>query len=332
MVNQDTANLNGQDNGNDFPAALKRHRLPENPLSVETMWVNLTRLCNQACAHCHVAASPQRTEHMEGGTINRCLEVLAENPGIRRLDVTGGAPELNPHFDYLVAEARRLGKEVVVRHNLTVAFDGHPETGEDKGYLPRFFARHGVTVLASLPHYWRRQAESLRGRGVFRKSIAGLRLLNGQGYGRKGSGRVLNLVYNHSGPLTPGQRATQEADFRRELGGRHGLVFNNLFAVTNVPINRFRSRLESEGELGAYMAGLVAAFNPDAAGSLDCRSLVSVGYDGRLYDCDFNQMLGLEIGGEQPMTIFNMDLGALLRRKIRFAAHCFGCTAGGGTS
>ena len=332
MVNQEATGLYGQNGSYDFQAALKRHRLPVSPLSVETMWVNLTRLCNQACAHCHVAASPRRTEHMDGGTVDRCLEILAENPGMRKLDITGGAPELNPHFDYLVAEARRLEKEVVVRHNLTVAFDGHPGTGEDKGYLPRFFAHHGVTVLASLPHYRRRQVESLRGRGVFRKSILGLHLLNRQGYGRESSGLVLNLVYNHSGPLTPGQRAALEADFRRELWGRHGLVFNSLFAVTNMPINRFRSRLEGEGELGGYMAGLAAAFSPDAAGGLDCRSLVSVGYDGRLYDCDFNQMLGLEIGGDQPMTVFNLDLGALLRRKIRFAAHCFGCTAGGGTS
>jgi radical SAM/Cys-rich protein len=321
MVNQDVAGLYGQTDGYDFQATLKLHRLPVSPLSVETMWVNLTCLCNQACAHCHVAASPRRSEHMDGGTVDRCLEILAENPGIRKLDITGGAPELNPHFDYLVAEAR-----------LTVAFDGHPETGEDKGYLPRFFARHGVTVLASLPHYRWRQAESLRGKGIFRKSILALRLLNRQGYGRESSGLVLNLVYNHSGPLTLGQRAALEADFRRELWGRYGLVFNNLFAVTNMPINRFRSRLESEGELGGYMAGLAAAFNPDAATGLDCRSLISVGYDGRLYDCDFNQMLGLEIGGDQPMTVFNMDLGALVRRKIRFASHCFGCTAGGGTS
>jgi radical SAM/Cys-rich protein len=332
MVNRDIAGLYGQTNGYDFQATLKLHRLPVSPLSVETMWVNLTRLCNQACVHCHVAASPWRTEYMDGGTVDRCLEILAENPDIRKLDITGGAPELNPHFNYLVAEARRLEKEVVVRHNLTVAFDGHPQTGEDKGYLPRFFARHGITVLASLPHYRRRQAESLRGRGVFRKSILALRLLNRQGYGRESSGLVLNLVYNHSGPLTPEQRTTLEADFRRELWGRYGLVFNSLFAVTNMPINRFRLRLESEGGLGGYMAGLAAAFSPDAATGLDCRSLVSVGYDGRLYDCDFNQMLGLDIGGDQPMTVFNMDLGALVRRKIRFATHCFGCTAGGGTS
>ncbi|MGH7162454.1 MAG: arsenosugar biosynthesis radical SAM (seleno)protein ArsS, partial [Planctomycetota bacterium] len=312
----------------DFEGTLERRGLRLGPLAVDTLQVNVTTLCNQACAHCHVDASPRRTEQMDRRTMERCLAVLAAHRSIRNLDVTGGAPELNPHFDELVARARRLGRHVIVRHNLTVTFDGNPQTGESKAYLPDFFAEQRVEVISSLPYYQEYFTDKQRGKGVFDKSIAGLRLLNERGFGREGSGLELNLIYNPVGAFLPPPQAQLEADFRRELGATHGIVFNRLYAITNMPIRRFRQQLERMGVYEEYMARLVAAFNPAAAQGVMCRTLLSVGHDGTLYDCDFNQMLGMRL----PRTIFDFDLDALLRRDILFASHCFGCTAGAGSS
>ena len=230
----------------DFPATLEEHGLNLRPISLETLWLNITRSCNQTCRHCHVDASPERTEMMPRATIDRCLELLAENDEIKKLDITGGAPELHPDFDHLVIRARRLNKQVTVRHNLTVIADGNPRTGESKAYLPEFFAENGVEVLASLPHYTPDITDSIRGAGVFEKSIRGLRLLNEQGYGSFAEGPALNLVYNHDGPLRPEDRANLEASFKRELASGYGVSFDRLFTVTNMPINRFRQRLREK--------------------------------------------------------------------------------------
>ena len=318
----------------DFEALLEARGLALPPVSVETLQVNVTKLCNQACRHCHVDASPSRTEKMSRAGIERIVELLARHPRIARLDITGGAPELHPDFDWLVVEARKLGRHVMARHNLTVQFDGNPVTKESKEYLPEFYARHGVEVISSLPYYQEYFTDAQRGSGVFQKSVRALRRLNDVGYGRDGSGLTLNLVYNPVGPYLPAAQAALEADYKRELRDKFGIVFNGLFTITNMPINRFRLHLEKSGQYAAYMDKLLTAFNPVAAQGVMCRSLLSVGHDGTLYDCDFNQMLEMEIGGAggKPATIFDFDFDALLARRIRFDSHCLGCTAGAGSS
>jgi radical SAM/Cys-rich protein len=267
---------------------------------------------------------------MDRRTVDQCLAILASD-SIQNLDITGGAPELNPHFDYFVTEARKLGKHVMVRHNLTVTLDGNPQTGEQKTYLPRFFAEQQVEVISSLPYYEQYFTDKQRGKGVFAKSIESMRLLNVQGYGKESSGLILNLVYNPVGAYLPASQASLEGDFRQKLLADHGLVFNRLYTITNMPINRFETQLRQLGVYDEYMTKLLSTFNPAAAKGIMCRSLISVGYDGRLYDCDFNQMLDLQVLNGQPMTVFNFDYRSLLERRIRFASHCFGCTAGAGS-
>jgi radical SAM/Cys-rich protein len=264
----------------------------------------------------------------------KCLEVLARHPQIATLDITGGAPELHPGFDGFVEAAVALGKRVMVRHNLTVQLDGHPQTNESKEYLPRFFAKNRVEVISSLPYYQPFFTDSQRGQGVFGKSVEAMRRLNAEGYGAEGSGLLLNLVYNPVGPYLPAAQAGLEADYKRELKDKFGLVFNGLYTMTNMPINRFRLHLEKSGQYEAYMDKLLAAFNPAAAEGVMCRSLISVGHDGRIYDCDFNQMLGMdaEDAGGRPLSIFDFDFERTVRRAIRFDGHCLGCTAGAGSS
>jgi radical SAM/Cys-rich protein len=319
-----------------FEEKLAQNGLDLAPLSVETLQVNVTRLCNQACHHCHVDASPKRTEQMSRATVDRCLEILAGNAAITKLDITGGAPELNPHFDYLVEAARRLDKHVMVRHNLTVTIDGNPQTGESKRRLPEFFARHRVEVISSLPYFQEFFTDKQRGNGVFKKSVESLRLLNEQGYGKsdgaQGFGLTLNLVYNPVGAFLPASQESLERQFKKELEAKFGVVFNSLFTITNMPINRFKKDLERLGAYEEYMARLNQAFNPAAARGVMCRSLISVGHDGRLYDCDFNQMLDLNLSEESGGTVFDFDLDKLLDRKIVFGQHCYGCAAGAGSS
>jgi len=320
-----------QNKGYDFNNTLAKHDLKLCPMSIETLWVNVTRRCNQACRHCHVDASPRRTEQMERKVVDRCLQVLKENEQIMNLDITGGAPELNPNYDYFVTEARKLNKHVVSRHNLTVIFDGNPESGEKKDYLPDFFATHQVEILASLPYYEADYTDEVRGKGVFKKSLEGVRLLNAVGYGKINSRLVLNLVHNSNGPISPKQRAELETKYKEELS-KFGLTFNKLFTVTNMPVNRYLVQLKKSGKYDGSMRELVATFDSKAALGLACRSLISVGYDGRLYDCDFNQMLGMQITDPHPINIFEFSFDVLINRKIRFGSHCFGCTAGGGAS
>jgi len=290
-----------------------------------TLQVNVGKRCNQACRHCHVDASPARTEVMPDAVVEACLEVLARTPELDTLDITGGAPELHPRFREMVARGRALGRKVMVRHNLTVQFEPGFEG------LPAFFAAHAVEVVCSLPHYTEEATDRQRGRGVFARSIAGLRALNAEGYGRE-PGLVLDLVSNPVGAFLPPPQADLERDTREWLRSRHGVVFDRLFTITNMPIARFALWLQKAGNYDAYMARLEAAFNPATVPGLMCRSLVSVGYDGRLHDCDFNQMLELGLDEGQPETIFAFDLARLRGRRVRTGDHCFGCTAGAGSS
>ncbi len=317
-----------------FEALLKQHNIKLAPRSIDTLQVNLTRLCNQVCRHCHVDSSPTRTEMLSSEGIVKCLEILEQHPQITKLDLTGGAPELHPSFDEFVEQAVAMGKYVMVRHNLTVQSDGNPQNGESKEYLPRFFAQNRVEVISSLPYYQAYFTDAQRGAGVFGKSIKGLQRLNAEGYGIENSGLLLNLVYNPVGPYLPPAQKNLEADFKLELNAKYGLKFNQLYTITNMPINRFKLHLEHSGQYEAYMEKLMASFNPAAAEEVMCRSLISVDYDGRVYDCDFNQMLTLQSNGKrgQELSIFDFDFNETLERQIRFADHCLGCTAGSGSS
>ncbi|HEX4872243.1 MAG TPA: arsenosugar biosynthesis radical SAM (seleno)protein ArsS [Nevskiaceae bacterium] len=318
----------------DFAATLARHGLQLPVQGLDTLQVNLTLTCNQACRHCHVDASPARREALSAEGVAACLHWLARDPAIRTLDLTGGAPELHPQFRELVRGARALGRQVMVRHNLTVQLDPHPLTGESLADLPAFFAEQAVEVVSSLPYYEAFFTDTQRGKGVFEKSLEALRRLNARGYGDPASGLVLNLVYNPVGPYLPAAQASLEADYRRVLGERHGLRFNRLYALTNVPIHRFALHLRKTGQYEAYLDKLLAAFNPAAAEGVMCRRLISVDHRGRLYDCDFNQQIGLqaEDAQGQPLSLDNADRERLLGRPIRFGSHCLACTAGAGSS
>lgn len=312
-----------------FDAELARHQLA--PLSREnpvTLQVNVGKLCNQACHHCHVDAGPKRTEVMSRRTAERVIELLANSRGIGALDLTGGAPELNPNFRMLVEAARGLARRVMVRCNLTVlGVDG-------MDWLPKFYRANAVELFCSLPCYSQENVDRQRGRGVFDRSIIALRELNALGYGRDGSGLVLDLVYNPVGASLPPAQGELEARYRAELGHNWGIVFNRLLTITNMPIKRFADQLRQWGSHDEYLGLLVNHFNPTTVPGLMCRHLVSVGFDGILYDCDFNQMLEMPIvGGGGPLTIDAIDdLGALSGRRIATGGHCFGCTAGAGSS
>jgi radical SAM/Cys-rich protein len=305
--------------------------------AVRTLQLHIGKRCNLACHHCHVESGPLRSEALDRRGAERVIELLARNPGIATLDVTGGAPELNPHFRYVVGEARALGRRVIDRCNLTVFF----EPGQDD--TPAFLAEHGVEIVASLPCYSRENVEAQRGRGVFDRSIEALRLLNGLGYARPGTGLRLDLVYNPLGATLPPAQAALESDYRTELRELFGIEFDRLLTITNMPIARFAHDLAREGRSAAYMALLVSHFNPETLPGLMCRELVSVGWDGRLSDCDFNQVLDIGLGLEdrepltprlpEPPTIWDVDdLSVLEGRRIATAEHCFGCTAGAGSS
>jgi radical SAM/Cys-rich protein len=310
----------------DFDETLKAHGLHlRRASSVETLQVNVGKLCNQACKHCHVDASPKRTEIMTRETIEQVIIALRRFR-VPALDITGGAPELNPSFRHLVREARALGTHVMVRHNLTVMFE------DGQSDLPDFFREHEVEVISSLPYFLEQQTDQQRGPGVFEKSIAALRRLNAVGYGMEGSGLTLHLVYNPVGAFLPPPQSSIEADFKRELAARYGIVFNRLYTITNMPIKRFLDYLRRSGNEERYMRRLVESFNPQAVEGLMCRSLVSVDWTGRLYDCDFNQMLELGVVSELPQTISDFDAEKFDRRPIATGSHCFGCAAGAGSS
>lgn len=303
----------------DFPA-LRRHRLT-------TVQANLGYRCNQSCLHCHVNAGPARREEMSHETAAAVLALVAAS-GATTLDLTGGAPELNPQFRWLVATARARGVQVLDRCNLTIL----SETGHED--LADFLAAQRVEVIASLPCYLEDNVDGQRGAGVYARSIAGLRRLNALGYGDGRSGLVLNLVYNPTGPYLPPPQAALEADYRRELGARHGIVFDRLYTLANMPIQRFGSTLVSRGEFAAYMALLRGAHRDDNLDQVMCRTLVSIGWDGTVYDCDFNQMLGLPlaVAGRPQVRVQDLIGRELAGQPIAVADHCYGCTAGQGSS
>jgi len=310
-----------------FEQALSDHGaapLVREPL--RTLQVNVGKLCNMACHHCHVDAGPKRTEVMSREVAERIIELLALHPDVEVVDLTGGAPELNPHFRWLVGESRRLGRRVIDRCNLTVLLE--PGMSD----LPAFLAENRVEVVASLPCYGPANVEKQRGRGAFEKSVEALRTLNGLGYGRPGSALKLSLVYNPVGPSLPPAQRGLELRYREELSRLFGIEFDELLTITNMPIKRFAHALERDGRLDEYMSLLVNHINVATVPGLMCRSLVSVGWDGRLYDCDFNQMLELPLGAG-PRSIWEIDsFDALEGARVATDSHCFGCTAGAGSS
>jgi radical SAM/Cys-rich protein len=299
--------------------------LPLTATGIEILQINVGKLCNQTCRHCHVDAAPDRKEIMTRETAELCMEVLRKSD-IPKVDITGGAPELNPSFRWLVLAARRLGRHVMDRCNLSVLL--LPPQRDLAGFL----AQNQVEIMASLPYFAAEPTDSQRGEGVFDKSIEALRKLNALGYGREGSGLILNLVYNPAGAFLPPTQRAVEADFKRELGTRYGIVFNSLYVITNMPISRFLEFLLRSGNYDRYMQRLIQAYNPAAAAGVMCRHTLSVGWDGTLYDCDFNQMLDLPVAHGAPAHLRDFVQGRLQSRRILTGQHCYGCTAGAGSS
>ena len=299
--------------------------LPLHATGITVFQINVGKLCNQTCRHCHVDAGPDRTESMSRETAELCIAALAQTD-IPTVDITGGAPELNPNFRWLVEQARALGRHVMDRCNLSILLV--PSQAD----LAEFLAAHRVEVVASLPYYRASQTDAQRGDGIFDKSIEALQRLNQLGYGRPDSGLLLNLVHNPVGAFLPPKQEAIEAQFRKELRTRHGVEFNHLYTITNMPVSRFLEFLMESGNYEGYMERLANAFNPSAAAGVMCRYTLSVSWDGRLYDCDFNQMLELPLEGGVPAHIRDFDLARLQHRRIVTRNHCYGCTAGSGSS
>ena len=292
---------------------------------VETLQVNVGKVCNQACHHCHVDAGPKRTESMTRETAERVIALLCNTPEVNTVDITGGAPELNPNFRMLVGESRRLGKRVIDRCNLTILL----EPGQED--LLDFLREQQVDIVASLPCYTAENVDKQRGRGVFERSIASLRLLNQAGYGRPGSGLELDLVFNPGGASLPPPQEALEREYKQRLREDFGIEFGRLLTITNMPIHRFSDYLVRLGKEQQYSSLLAASFNPATVERVMCRTLISVSWDGRLYDCDFNQMLEMPVA--RGVSVWDIDSYACVARdEIRVADHCFGCTAGTGSS
>jgi len=300
---------------------------PLQPTQIDIFQVNVGKMCNQVCKHCHVDAGPDRKEIMTQDTMQLCLDVLKKH-SFKTVDITGGAPEMNPHFRWFVEQIRAISQEIkiIVRCNLTIIL-ANPKFND----LPDFFKHHRVEVVSSLPFYTASRTDAQRGNGVFEDSINALQLLNAVGYGQEGSGLVLNLVYNPAGAFLPSGQAGLEREFKRTLKTKFGIDFNSLFCITNLPISRFLDYLLVSGNYGSYMEKLVNAFNPVAASNVMCRNTLSIGWDGYLFDCDFNQMLDLKVEGTIT-HLRDFDLAALTNRAIVLNQHCYGCTAGAGSS
>lgn len=293
---------------------------------VTVFQVNLGKMCNQVCKHCHVDAGPDRKEIMTRETMLQCLIALKNNPQLSTVDLTGGAPEMNPDFRWFVREIKKLDRHIIVRCNLTIIL-------ANKKYqdLPQFYKDHSIEVVSSLPFYSQDRTDRQRGDGVFEASIAALKMLNVVGYGKVGSPLILNLVYNPAGAFLPPAQLSLEQEYKKVLLDKFGIEFNNLFAITNLPISRFLDYLLQTNNYENYMEKLVLAYNPVAAKNVMCRSTISIGWDGYLYDCDFNQMLELKVNGVgKHITQFNRDV--LNNREIIIGQHCYGCTAGAGSS
>ncbi len=301
---------------------------PLKPVGIDVFQLNIGKLCNQVCRHCHVDAGPDKIrENMSKANLEICLDIIKNTPGITTVDITGGAPELHPHFKWFVQECRKLGKKVMNRCNLTVILS-------NKKYhnLPEFFRDNQVHIISSLPYFSKNRTDSQRGDGVFEDSIKALEMLNAVGYGKEGTGLVLDLVYNPTGAFLPDGQETLEPEFKRQLDRRYGIVFNSLFAITNLPISRFLEYLLESDNYESYMETLSEAFNPATVAGVMCRNMVSVSWDGYIYDCDFNQMLELKVATKKSQHISDFDVDAILNRSIILNQHCYGCTAGAGSS
>jgi len=319
--------LNGHELNHDtFQPFISKVGQALQPRTPEIFQINIGKLCNQTCAHCHVDAGPdKKVENMDKVTLERCLEILRTHD-IPAVDITGGAPEMNPHFRWFVEECHKLGKKVMNRCNLTIIM-ANPKYHD----LPEFFAKNNVQVISSLPYFTKSRTDSQRGDGVFEDSIEALKRLNAVGYGVEGSGLVLDLVYNPSGAFLPGHQSSLEHEFKLQLARRYNITFNNLFVITNLPISRFLDYLIESGNYVEYMTSLVEAYNPETIEGLMCRYTLSVSWDGYIYDCDFNQMLDLKVAGNST-HINDFDIEKLMNRKIVLNQHCYGCTAGAGSS
>jgi len=299
---------------------------PFKPVQIEILQINVGKMCNQTCAHCHVDAGPDRKEIMTKETMGLCLDAI-KHSNIQTIDITGGAPEMNPHFQWFVEEVVKLQRKVIVRSNLTIL-----TTNKKFKALPEFFAKHGVVVISSLPCYTAENTDKQRGDGVFEKSIEALKMLNELGYAKDDTGLELHLVYNPLGAFLPPSQEMLQNDYKKILYEDFGVVFNELYTITNLPISRFLDYLIKSEEYKSYMETLVNAFNPSAAFGVMCRNTLSVGWDGYLYDCDFNQMLDMKVERKVPQHINDFDLGVLESRNIVVNQHCYGCTAGCGSS
>lgn len=308
-----------------FATKLAENNIDLKRTGVETLQINLGKLCNQACHHCHVEAGPLRTEIMQENTVDRLIELMKKTPSLKTIDLTGGAPEMNPYFKKLVKAARDLQLEVIDRCNLTIFFEKNYED------IPLFLKDQNVHIIASLPCYTKDNVDKQRGKGVFDKSIEGLKKLNDLGYGVEGSGLLLDLVYNPGGAFLPGNQQKLESDYKRELKQFFNLNFNHLYTITNMPIKRFLDDLHRQGKYETYMTLLVNNFNLNAVNTVMCKSLVSIGWDGKVYDCDFNQMLDMNVPSR--LTIWDIqNLNQFIDQPIALGDHCYGCTAGAGSS
>ena len=308
-----------------FETAMREHNVALKRDAITILQVNIGKRCNQACHHCHVESGPNRTENMELETVERLLELLHHEPQIHTVDITGGAPELNPHFRYFVKEIRKMGKQVIDRCNLTVFFEpGQSDT-------PEFLAENGIQIVASLPCYKEDNVDGQRGKGVFGKSITALEKLNALGYGSPSSDLILNLVCNPVGEHLPPAQDELEADYQAHLKEAFGIEFNHLFTITNMPIKRYAHALERDGKMQDYMQLLIDNFNPQAAKEVMCTQLISIGWDGQIYDCDFNQMLEIPLNW-QSRNLWDIERFSNIETGIAVANHCFGCTAGSGSS
>ncbi len=309
-----------------FPDKIRESgKLPLKAAGVDILQINVGRLCNLACRHCHVHAGPDRQEIMSRPVLEKCLDILQAHP-IATLDITGGSPEMNPHFEWFVAEAAKLNRRLMIRSNLTLL------TEKPYSHLPRFFAENCVEVVTSLPDCLEAKSDRQRGAGSFARTIASMRELNRLGYAAEGSGLVLDLVHNPVGAYLPGSQAALEHEYRRRLAGEHGVLFSRLFSLTNLPVGRYLDYLISSGNFEDYLSTLCHSFNPAAVDHVMCRTTLSVGWDGSLYDCDFNQMLGLKVNHGAPAHILDFDIRKLQNREIVISNHCYGCVAGAGSS
>lgn len=307
-----------------FSDVLHEHQLQLKHIKPKELQVNLGKLCNLACHHCHVDAGPKRTEIMQWSVMQRILD-WAQQAGVERVDLTGGAPELNPHFREFCAQWLQQGVEITSRCNITVLF----EPGQED--LAQWYAEHRIRLVCSLPCYTEDNVDAQRGKGTFDKSIAGLQKLNSLGYGVQPE-LPLDLVYNPGGAFLPPDQQQLEQDYRRMLGEQFDIRFTQLLALANLPVNRFAHALQRDGKLAEYQALLTENFNAQTVDNLMCRSLLSLDWQGRVYDCDFNQMLDIPLGGEHQQYLWDLDAASIAGTSVQTERHCFGCTAGAGSS